>query len=408
MDGQAQTIAGEGRRESPSLDVSGASALVVDDIPENRDLLVRRLKRLGIGDIEEAADGRQALDRLAERSFDLVLLDIMMPVMNGYEVLEVLRADGRTSETPVIVISALSETDAVARCIEEGAEDFIFKPFNPTILRARVLGSLEKKQLRDKTRDALARKQAELAEARSLQLALAPPPADRLAPCGRIRIDVLLEPAREVGGDLVDHFEVGEALQVVLLGDVSDKGAGAALVMARTSAMFRGLAVRPDAEALFASPERAAGVVNDALARGNPSCMFVTLLLASLDTRTGALAFVRCGHVPPFLRRADGRIERLEGAGGLPLGVMEGVGYRGAAAALGVGDQLLVVTDGVTEASEPGGALFGDEAVVAWLQAVGARAELGDLLARVRAYEAGAPPSDDLAALLLRIDAPAA
>jgi sigma-B regulation protein RsbU (phosphoserine phosphatase) len=386
------------------LDLGAASALVVDDIAENRDLLVRRLKRLGLGQIEEAADGRQALDRLGERAFDVVLLDIMMPVMNGHEVLEVLRADGRTSDMPVIVISALSEIDTVARCIEQGAEDFIFKPFNPTILRARVLASLEKKQLRDRTREALAKKQAELAEARTLQLALAPPPAERVAPCGRIGIDVVLEPAREVGGDLVDHFEVGEALQVALVGDVSDKGAGAALVMARTSAMFRALAARPDAEDLFAAPERAAGAVNDALAHANPSCMFVTLLLATLDVRTGELAFVRCGHVPPYLRRADGRVERLGGHGGLPLGVTAGVRYRAGTAKLGPGDLLLTVTDGATEAAAPDGALFGDEGVTAWLEAAGPGATLAGLLAAVRDWEAGAAPSDDLAGLLLRID----
>src|SRR6202012_786678 len=107
------------------------------------------------------------------KPYDLVLLDIMMPVLDGFGVLEVLKRDGRINELPVVVISALNEIDPVVRCIELGAEDFIFKPFNPTLLRARVLASLEKKALRDRTREERARKRRELDEARTLQLALA-------------------------------------------------------------------------------------------------------------------------------------------------------------------------------------------------------------------------------------------
>jgi sigma-B regulation protein RsbU (phosphoserine phosphatase) len=246
--------------------------------------------------------------------------------------------------------------------------------------------------------------QAELAEAHSLQLALAPPPVERLAPLGRIGIEVLLEPAGQIGGDLVDHFEVGDQLQVFLLGDVSNKGAGAALMMARTVSAFRALASRPAAVELYAAPERAAGLVNDILAQRNPTCMFVTMLVASLDILTGELAFVRCGHLPPFVRRRDGTMERLEGPGGPPLGLIEGVRYLGGGARLGLGDRCLVVSDGATEAAGQDGALFGDRGVASWLEAAGEGAALSDLLATVRAYEAGSPPSDDLAALLLRVD----
>jgi sigma-B regulation protein RsbU (phosphoserine phosphatase) len=392
-------------RPKPTIDVSWASALIVDDVEENRDLLVRRLRRLGLTDTVQAANGREALARLDERNFDLLLLDIMMPEMNGYEVLDVLSADGRTHQLPVLVISALSEIEAVARCLEQGAEDFLFKPFNPTILRARVLASLEKKQLRDGARRELERKRAELNEARNLQLALAPPPSVRDAPLGRIAIEVVLEPAREVGGDLVDHFQIGERLQAVLVGDVSDKGAGAALVMARTHGQFRALAVRPDAEQLFADPSRAAGAVNEALAANNASCMFVTLFLGVLDVTTGELAYVRCGHVPPWIRRSDGRIDRLEAAAGLPLGVMEGAPYRSGRAILAAGETLLVVTDGITEGAAPDQSLFGEPRVGEWLQAVGDGASLAGLVAEVRAHEAGEPAADDVAAVLLKIGA---
>lgn len=386
-------------------DVSWARALVVDDIDENRDLLVRRLKRLGLVEIEQAADGREALDRLAEQAFDLVLLDIMMPGVNGYEVLGELNRDGRAHDFPVLVISALNEIDAVARCLELGAEDFIFKPFNPTILRARVLASLEKKQLRDGARRELERKRAELGEARNLQLALVPPPVERVGRAGRFAIDLKLEPAREVGGDMVDHFEVGEDLHVFLIGDVSDKGAGSAFVMARASAQFHALASRPDASTFFADPGRAAVAVNEVLSRGNPSCMFVTLFLATLNVQTGELIYVRCGHFPPWLRRANGEIERLAESGGLPIGVFEKAAYRCGSVVLSPGDRLLAVTDGVTEAMSPDGALFGDERTTEWLHNAGRDPPLMTLMAQVRSHEAGAPASDDVALILVQSDA---
>ena len=129
--------------DSPAL-------LVVDDNEDNRYTLVRRLKRLGYDQVVTAEHGRQALDLLAARPFDLVLLDIMMPGMNGYEVLETMKADSRLRHIPVVVISALDEMDSAVRCIELGAEDYLTKPFNPTLMRARVGASLERKRLRDR------------------------------------------------------------------------------------------------------------------------------------------------------------------------------------------------------------------------------------------------------------------
>jgi phosphoserine phosphatase RsbU/P len=145
--------------------------LVVDDIAENRDILVRRLQRFGIIGIEQAANGQQALEAIGRRNFDLVLLDIMMPEMNGFEVLKKLWESGKITDMPVIVISALSELESVVRCIELGAEDFILKPFNATLLRARVMATLEKKTMRDEMRQELTHKRMELTEARTLQLA---------------------------------------------------------------------------------------------------------------------------------------------------------------------------------------------------------------------------------------------
>jgi DNA-binding response OmpR family regulator/class 3 adenylate cyclase len=128
--------------------VQPGSILIVDDNETNRDLLARYLERQGHA-VTLAQDGRQALELVGGQPFDLVLLDIMMPEVNGYEVLQRLKSHPKWHDIPVIMISALDEMDSVVRCIEMGAEDYLPKPFNPVLLRARTGASLEKKRLRD-------------------------------------------------------------------------------------------------------------------------------------------------------------------------------------------------------------------------------------------------------------------
>jgi class 3 adenylate cyclase/CheY-like chemotaxis protein len=129
-----------------------AALLVVDDNENNRYMLTRRLQREGYSNVVTANDGRQALELLRTGSFDLVLLDIAMPELNGYQVLEQMKADALLRDLPVIMISAIEETESMVRCIELGADDYLPKPFDPTLLRARVRAILEKKALRDEVR----------------------------------------------------------------------------------------------------------------------------------------------------------------------------------------------------------------------------------------------------------------
>src|SRR5436190_819973 len=125
-----------------------ASLLVVDDNELNRDMLTRRLERLGYK-VSSAENGREALDKINTERFDLLLLDMLMPVMDGFEVLEQLKADSSLREIPVIVLSASDEIDDVVKCIESGAKDYLTKPFNPVLLQARIGSCLERKRLRD-------------------------------------------------------------------------------------------------------------------------------------------------------------------------------------------------------------------------------------------------------------------
>jgi cyclic di-GMP phosphodiesterase len=127
---------------------SGFSILIVDDNEMNRDLLLRRLGNADF-QLSSAENGEAALAMLRTQSFDLVLLDIMMPVMDGYETLQVIQDDPQLRRVPVIMITALDDVDSAVRCIEMGAVDFVTKPFNPVLLRARVDASLDRKRMSD-------------------------------------------------------------------------------------------------------------------------------------------------------------------------------------------------------------------------------------------------------------------
>ncbi len=137
-----------GEKDVPSMVAGRCCILVVEDNEMNRDLLTRHLERQG-HIIRTAENGRQALEIMKEESFDLVLLDVLMPEINGYQVLKRLKQEERWRDIPVIMISALEEMDIVVRCIEVGADDYMGKPFNPVFLKARVNSCLERKRLRD-------------------------------------------------------------------------------------------------------------------------------------------------------------------------------------------------------------------------------------------------------------------
>jgi phosphoserine phosphatase RsbU/P len=382
------------------------SLLIVDDNEDNRYTLSRRLARDGYTDVAAASNGREALQLLRSRPFDLLLLDIMMPGMNGYEVLEQLKASTELRHLPVIMISALDEMDSVIRCIELGAEDYLAKPFNPTLLRARVGAILEKKRLRDEMRSSLQRLEHEMDAARTLQLGMLPQVFPAFTPEQPVRVHALMEPAREVGGDLYDCFYASENLFCFLVGDVSGKGAPAAMFMARTRSLVR-MAVElwrqlsPDAISLA----RIAETVNRELCQNNDERMFVTLFLGLLDTRKGVLAYVNAGHPAPCLLRSAGDLEKLDGKPEMPLGVRQNTAYQSRSASLRGGDAVFVVTDGVIEAMNARSELYSSERLDAVLRAV-CKASPEDIVRGVtddvHDFTGSAPKADDLTVLALR------
>ncbi len=170
-----------------------ARILAVDDDDMNRDMLMRRLEKLGY-EITEAATGREALARVKDGAFDLVLLDILMPDLDGFQTLEFMKADPRLKHIPVIMLTALDDVESTVRCIEAGAEDYVPKPFNPVILRARITASLEKKRLRDQEQAFLAQLQMERTKSDRLLLNVLPRAiAERLKAGHRTIVDSFID-----------------------------------------------------------------------------------------------------------------------------------------------------------------------------------------------------------------------
>ncbi len=176
-----------------SQPMPNARILAVDDDAMNRDMLLRRLDKLGY-DVTEAATGREALAKVKDGNFDLILLDILMPDLDGFQTLEFIKADPRHKHIPVIMLTALDDVDSTVRCIEAGAEDYVPKPFSPVILRARITATLEKKRLRDQEQAFLAQLQIERTKSERLLLNVLPKAiAERLKAGQRTIVDSFID-----------------------------------------------------------------------------------------------------------------------------------------------------------------------------------------------------------------------
>ena len=388
------------------MTTTDAALLVVDDNDDNRYTLTRRLNREGYKNLTMAGNGREALDKLTAQPFDLVLLDVMMPDMNGYEVLEQVKATPSLRDIPIIMISALDEVDSVIRCIELGAEDYLNKPFNPTLLRARVGASLEKKRLRDAVRRNLQRLEQELDAARALQLAMLPNQFPTCSPSQPVAVHAVMQPAREVGGDLYDCFYAGERTFCFLVGDVSGKGASAAMFMARARSLVRmTVSLWREWRSDDIDPGALVAAVNRELCQNNDDRMFVTMFFGLIDTQTGMVQFVNAGHPPPHLLSAGGKTTQIEAKPGMPLGVRHNAQYQTRTLALKPGDALFVCSDGVFEALNDQGDLFSIERLSRLLGQASASEPLEMVRVireAVEAFTGSAPRTDDVTALALR------
>jgi serine phosphatase RsbU (regulator of sigma subunit) len=372
-------------------DLSECRVLIVDDVKANVDMLVEALR--GEYKLSVALGGEAALRAVEKSPPDLLLLDIMMPGVDGYEVCRRLRADPGSREIPVMFLSSLEDVQDKARGFELGANDYLTKPFEVLEVKARVRSLLKAKAYADAVREAQER---DLTIAREIQLGLLP--SDLVSRTKGMGLDVhaVIEPARHVGGDLFEVLRVSDDRLVVAVGDVCGKGITAALFMAVTVTLLRTLARQLQA------PDVILRRLNDELAAQNPRSMFVTM--ACLDVSGSRITCANAGHDSALLV-GSAPPRPVFPSTGTVLGLFPDQHYTSETVELAPGETLVLYTDGVTEAADSGKAHFGEERLHAcFAQGAGesAAAAVERLLRDVRAFAAGAPPSDDITILALR------
>ena len=375
-------------------DLSESRILIVDDAKANVDMLVEALR--GEYKLSVALSGESALRIIEKTPLDLVLLDIVMPGMDGYEVCRRLRASPLTQELPVMFLSALEDVGNKTLGFEVGANDYLTKPFEILEVKARVRSLLKAKAYSDAVKEKMA---SELRIAREIQLGILPSDISASTEGTGLEIVAFLEPAREVGGDLYEVLRTEDGRVVVVLGDVSGKGIPAALFMAVTMTLVRTLGRQ------FRAPDEIVRQVSDALAKQNPRDMFVTLFCAVYDPRDGLLSCASAGHPSPALvspgKPPSLPVSPTAGLAGLEVGLE----VSSHTLELRPGETLVLYTDGVTEAFDAADRMFEEEGLLAHLAAAPgetAGETVSGLVGAIRRFTGDHPQSDDIAIIALR------
>ena len=374
--------------------LSDCRVLIVDDVKANVDVLLKAL-----GDeykLSVALGGEQALEAVRRGPPDLVLLDIMMPDIDGYEICRRLRSAEATRELPIMFLSSLEDVTDKARGFEVGGNDYLTKPFELLEVKARVRSLLKAKAYADAVKAAAER---DLRIAREIQMGLLP--ADIGAQLRGTSLDVhaTLEPARQVGGDLYEVLRLGPDRVLVAIGDVSGKGIPAALFMAVVMTLLRSLARQGNPlEAILRQ-------LNDELLEQNPRGMFVTLQCLLFDLASRRVTCASAGHHATARLRAGQRPQMVFTSSAPVLGLLPVGAITSEGCELQAGDTFVLFTDGVTEAFNPDEELFGEERLLDHLNAPapgGARDIATGILDAVRRYAAGARQSDDITVVAVR------
>jgi len=374
--------------------LSDCRVLLVDDAKANLDILVEGLK--GDYKLSLALNGDSALQVAARTTPDLVLLDIVMPGLDGYEVCRRLRQMPETAEVPIMFLSSLEDVQNKTRGFEAGANDYVTKPFDMLEVKARVRSLLKAKAYNDAVKEQIA---SELRIARDIQMGMLPHDFAPIEELYAVSVGATLEPAREVGGDLYGICAATPDRLVIFLGDVSGKGIPASMVMVRAISLARLLARD------IAEPERILARLNDELSTDNPSGMFVTFQCVMFEPKSHRLVLANAGHCRPVLLPAGGpprwAVERL----GTALGFETGLEFERTELTLKPGDALMLYTDGVTEAFNTQEECFGSDRLLAEATALTGRSATeitASVLRNVRAFAGSAPQSDDIAILTLK------
>ena len=331
--------------------------LIVDDHKMNRLKISMAVKNLG-HTTTLAENGRRALDIMQIQAVDLVLLDIIMPELDGYQVLAEMKSQTHLRDIPVIIISGQEELASIIKAIELGAEDYLPRTFDPILLKARIGACLEKKRLRDQQAATLAqlntenkRKSAELEKARAIQRAMLPATTPALA---HLDIAAWQETASEVGGDYYDFFTRAGGKQLIILGDATGHGVSSALMVSMTKAL---LLAHRDHEIKQLLDE-----LNAILCKlGLGKQLNMALLLLEMVVRPDGRIAVSAGGggLPPiYILKPTGSVTEII-ISGLPLGITAEAVYQPTLFELAPGEAIVLMSDGVIERFNDSGRFLG-------------------------------------------------
>jgi serine phosphatase RsbU (regulator of sigma subunit) len=392
-----------------STDILSAKILVVDDKEANVRLLEGMLRIAGYTSVNSTTDSKQVCELHCKNRYDLILLDLQMPGMDGFEVMEGLKEIEADGYLPVLVITA--QPNHKLRALEAGAKDFVSKPFDLAELRARVHNILEVRLLHrelketvrelEASREVIRLKTLEEQKKREQELALAQDTQQSLLPrvvpqFENFRIHAFNQPTRYVGGDFYDFrrlcAEPDSGAWMGVLADVSGKGMPAALlssmVLGALSMEFRS----------GSEPSEALNRVNQLLCEKSLDLQFVTLFLFLLAP-DGAGQFISAGHNPSYLfRAATGRIERLV-SDLYFLGMFDFATYQSSPLQLLKGDILVVYSDGLTDAENPLEEMFGETRLLNLIRQEapsGSHALVPRFLQSIEEFTQGTPQTDDI------------
>ncbi|MCY4474521.1 MAG: SpoIIE family protein phosphatase [Chloroflexi bacterium] len=375
--------------------------LVVDDEPDLEPLVLQRMRRnIRRGEYEFvfAHDGVEALEMLmADKEIDLVVSDINMPRMDGLTLLQQIQEV--TPDIRAIIISAYGDMENIRTAMNRGAFDFVTKPLDFQDLRLTIQRTLQHlDEWRDalQSRDKLVALQNELDVANNIQQSVLPasfPLSDQYEIYGS------MQPARNVGGDFFDVQILRAGKIGLAIADVSDKGMPAALFMMSSRMLLKGAGQR------FEHPGEALAEVNDLLDAENEASMFVTLFYAIYNPENSEFRYANGGHNEPIVVHPDGRTTIIDPTGGTALGILPGLEYRESMVKLESGDTVILYTDGITEAFNAEGELFGMDRlrqVFQDKQPMNAQEASAMVFDAVNEFAGDEPQSDDQACLVFR------
>lgn len=332
--------------------MSGSKILVVEDHPASLRMLEKMLRKNYV--VIPASSGLEAIAKAEDENPDLVLLDIEMPGMDGFQTFEVLKNKIIAQAVPVIFLTAREDSESREKGLEAGAVDYITKPYDSQELAIKVKNHLALYEARKEieARNRVMAREMEMAS--QLQNSLLP--QDFPAHEG-VSFSVVYRPVSEAGGDFYDVIELPDNRIGFAVVDVSGHGVSAAMIGAMFKMAFQSFArVTP-------SPSQLLAKLNEELYSILPDSDFLTVFYGIIDTQSLELTFTNAGHPEPFLYRGNsGVIEQLT-LGGPLLGAFSSMDYEEAVTKMHLGDKILIFTDGVTEASKTGKTddFFGEE-----------------------------------------------